>query len=247
MTQAKGYSNMKHRSLIKRNIRSIYVVIILLLSSVVVVLAQNKMLEAENSAKQIPSESGDLTKLDCITKGHITALEQNVDVDYKRDSIKYEVPNIELVDQDNNVVKVRDLLNSEKPVLMNFIYTSCTTICPVMTSGFTKVQMLKSDEISNIQKISITIDPENDSPKVLKKYSKRFHAEDGWLFLTGTLDDIVVMQNAFNAYRGDKMNHVPLTFLRGEKNKTWLRIEGFPTVDELKREYENIQTNKGTA
>ena len=85
--------------------------------------------------------------------------------------------------------------------------------------------------------ISITIDPEQDTPERLKEYAGRFKAESGWLFLTGSIDNIIATQKAFDAYRGDKMNHVPLTFLRSTQDGSWVRLEGFASANEVVAEY----------
>ena len=62
--------------------------------------------------------------------------------------------------------------------------------------------------------VSISIDPEYDTPEALNAYARRFDAGPQWEFLTGSLDDSIAVQKAFDADRGDKMNHAPLTLFR---------------------------------
>ena len=85
--------------------------------------------------------------------------------------------------------------------------------------------------------ISITIDPEQDTPERLKEYAGRFKAGSGWQFLTGSIDDIITTQKAFDAYKGDKMNHVTLSFIRSAADGPWVRLEGFTSAAEVVSEY----------
>ena len=71
-------------------------------------------------------------------------------------------------------------------------------------------------------------------------YAKRYKAGPQWRFYTGTPQASVAVQRAFNAYRGDKMNHTPVTFLRAGRGQQWVRIEGFATADELAAELRGL-------
>lgn len=84
--------------------------------------------------------------------------------------------------------------------------------------------------------ISVSIDPEYDTPDALNAYAKRFKAGPQWEFLTGSLDDSVAVQKAFDADRGDKMNHAPMTLMRATPDSQWIRYEGFARADELAEE-----------
>jgi protein SCO1/2 len=85
--------------------------------------------------------------------------------------------------------------------------------------------------------VSITIDPEHDTPERLRRYARRFGAAEDWDFYTGDLQDIIRVQKAFDAFRGDKMSHIPLTFLRAAPDEPWIRMEGFANAGELIEEY----------
>jgi protein SCO1 len=110
-------------------------------------------------------------------------------------------------------------------------------VCPVLTATFSQVQAALGDERNALRMVSISIDPEHDTPARLAAYAAKFHAGPQWRFLTGSLSDIVAVQKAFDAYRGEKTSHVPLTFLRASPDAPWVRIEGFASAAELVREY----------
>jgi protein SCO1 len=154
----------------------------------------------------------------------------------KRSVASYPLPDLTMVDQNGKRVSLREALSPDEPVLLNFIFTSCTAICPVMSATFSQVQQDLGRDAGRIRMVSISIDPEQDTPSVLAAYAERFHAGPQWEFLTGTLEDGVAVQKAFDAYRGDKMSHAPLTLMRGTPNTQWVRFDGFASAADLLNE-----------
>jgi len=150
-----------------------------------------------------------------------------------RTAINYAVPDITLVRSDGARVSLAHELNDGRPVLLDFIYTTCTTICPVMTQTFAEVQKRLGPDAAKVRMVSVSIDPEEDTPARLTEYSKRYQAGPQWDFLTGTVEASIAAQRAFNAYRGDKMNHSPITFFRSAPGRPWVRLDGFATPDAL--------------
>lgn len=144
---------------------------------------------------------------------------------YKRSVEKYEIPDVTLINQDGKRVRFKSLVESDKPVVVDFIYGTCTTICPVLSAGFSNLQKRLGDS-QKVRLISITIDPENDTPQVMKEYLNRYRAKPGWEFLTGNRRDIDRVMHAFDAYFRNKMDHKPLNFIRSPKDGTWVRLYG---------------------
>ena len=154
-----------------------------------------------------------------------------------RSLARYEVPDVALTDTNGNKVSLRAVLADSSPLLLNFVFTSCTSICPVMSSVFSQVQSRLDNLGKRARLISISIDPEYDTPVRLKAYAEQFSAGTDWLLLTGQLKDSVAVQRAFDAYRGDKMNHLPTTFMRAKPDQPWIRLDGLAGADELVAEY----------
>jgi len=146
-------------------------------------------------------------------------------VKYTRTIESYTMPDVTLVNQDGMKVHFKELMKSRKPVIVDFIFGTCTTICPILSASFANLQHKLGPGSGNIQLVSISIDPENDTPKVMKEYLKRYRAKPGWTFLTGTRADIDKVMHAFNAYIPDKMSHYPLTFIHSNDGK-WIRLFG---------------------
>jgi protein SCO1/2 len=160
--------------------------------------------------------------------------------DYQRSVKTYSVPDVTLVDSNGKSVRLRSLLAANEPVMMNFIFTTCTAICPVMTSIFSKVPKELGAGADKLRMISISIDPENDTPPQLKAYASKFDAGPRWQFLTGTVENVATVQRAFETYRSDKMEHEPLTLMRPAPGKPWVRIDGFASPEDLAKEYQKV-------
>jgi len=162
------------------------------------------------------------------------------DTGFDRSEHRYNVPPVSLTDTRGEAVKLPEVLASEKPVILNFIYSTCSTICPVMSATFAEVQKRLGAEAKNVRMISITIDPEHDTPNRLAEYADKLDAGPGWRFFTGDYNDVVSVQKAFDIYRGSKTNHIPATFLRSAPDNPWARLEGLPTAGEVVSEYRRL-------
>jgi protein SCO1/2 len=90
--------------------------------------------------------------------------------------------------------------------------------------------------------MSISTDPEQDTPARLREYAHKFGAGPGWQHYTGSLPASLATQRAFDVYRGDKMSHTPVTLMRAAHGKSWRRIDGFVRPDELLDEYHQLQS-----
>jgi protein SCO1/2 len=124
-----------------------------------------------------------------------------------------------------------------RPVFMNFIYTTCTAICPPMSQTFAALQRKLGPDRAKVRMISVSIDPEQDTPKRLAEYAEKFGAGPQWAFYTGSVESSVAVQKAFGAWRGDKMSHTPLTLVRLGPGEEWVRYDGFVTAEQLAQEY----------
>ncbi len=143
----------------------------------------------------------------------------------------YSIPDVSMQDQDGRVVALRQLLSGEQPVIVNFIFTSCTTICPVMTATMLQMQRELDDAAVKPMFVSISIDPDYDDVATLAAYARRFGAD--WTFLTGEREDVLDVLKAFAAWRGNKSNHAAVTLFRAAGAKRWTRIEGLASARQL--------------
>jgi protein SCO1/2 len=152
----------------------------------------------------------------------------------------YGAPAVTLKDHEGRSVAFDQEMAGSEPVALNFIFTTCSTICPVMTATLAKMREELGPDASGLRFISISIDPEYDTPQVLKSYAARYGADQRWQFLTGEMGEIVSVLKAFDAYAGSKTNHRPVTFLRAPSGTDWLRIEGLASGADLAEEYRRL-------
>ena len=136
-------------------------------------------------------------------------------------------PNIELITQDGKTVHFYDDLIKGKIVAIDLIYTTCQYSCPLETARLAQVQKILGDRVGkDIFFYSITIDPKNDTPAVLKAYAKKFHAGPGWTFLTGKKEDIDFLSKKLGLYSDPAATldgHTPHLLLGNEPMGQWMR------------------------
>jgi protein SCO1/2 len=155
---------------------------------------------------------------------------------YSVTTARYAVPDVELIDESGTTVTLRTLLDADQPLALNFIFTTCTTICPVMTATFAQMRRQLGEAGAGVRLVSISIDPEYDRPEVLNAYARLFRAGPGWAFLTGDGADISQVLQSFDALAGSKMNHQPLTLLKSPRSPLWIRIDGLASSADLAQE-----------
>jgi protein SCO1/2 len=152
-----------------------------------------------------------------------------------RSTAAYRLDGLRLLRSDGRAVSLDDELRHDGPLVLDFVFTTCTAICPIQSRTFAELQA-RSDPARLLRLVSISIDPLHDTPAVLRGYARQFGARERWRFYTGTVAQSLAVQRAFDVYRGNKMNHVPLAFVRRAPGQPWVRLEGYAGVDALLRE-----------
>lgn len=161
--------------------------------------------------------------------GHTVRLADTV----TRSQARYAIPGVTLTRSDGHQVSLADELADGRPVVLNFIYTSCTTICSLGSQTFAELQRQLGAGRGKVHLVSVSIDPEEDTPQRLSAYALRFDAGPQWHFYTGSVDASLDVQRAFGVYRGDKSDHSPVTLVRPATGGYWVRLDGFATVPEI--------------
>ena len=155
-------------------------------------------------------------------------------------TVQYTVPAVQMTRDDGKIVSLPDEIDDGRPVVLNFVFTSCGSICPVMSAVLSQFDHELGADRAHVHLVSISIDPEEDTPARLRDYAKKFHAGPEWQHYTGTVAASLAAQRAFKVWRGDKMSHGPTTFVRAAPGAPWLRIDGFVTPDELLQQYHRL-------
>src|SRR5215467_1296952 len=136
-------------------------------------------------------------------------------------------PNVPLIDQNGRTLHLYDDLLKGKTVVVNLIYTHCVDSCPLETARLLQVQKMLGDRMGkDVFFYSISIDPEHDTPAVLKEYAEKFHAGPGWLFLTGKMTDIDLVAHKLGLYYDPGLNrdgHTVDLMIGNEPTGLWTR------------------------
>jgi protein SCO1/2 len=126
--------------------------------------------------------------------------------------------------------------------VVNFIYTSCTTVCPVSSASFQQLQQKLGPRLGkDVVLVSITVDPLRDTPQRLREYAGRYEAREGWVWLTGAKPDVDSVLKGFGAYAARFEDHPAMVLVGDARGGPWTRFFGFPSVDELMARIETMQ------
>ncbi len=145
----------------------------------------------------------------------------------------YAVPPVRVVDVRGHAVRLPGPLDADAPQIVNFIYTTCSTICSTQTATLAELQRRLAARGARARFVSFTIDPDNDTPQRLAAFARQFSIESDWDFYSGDFDELLRVQQAFDVYRGSKANHPPVVLMRRSRTAPWVRIEGFATAADL--------------
>lgn len=140
---------------------------------------------------------------------------------------------VPLLDQDGNSVRFPAVLE-DRIVVMDFVFTTCTTVCPVLSAIFTGVQGKLGDALAHdVRLVSVSIDPVRDTPARLKAYGERHRSGPGWTWLTGKPGDVKALLEAAGTYTPDYQNHAPTILVGDARTHRWFRFVGFPSQERI--------------
>jgi protein SCO1 len=137
-------------------------------------------------------------------------------------------PNVELITQHGEKVRFYDDLIKGKVVAINLIYTTCKYYCPLETARLVQLQKLLGERMGkDVFFYSISIEPEHDTPQVLKDYAAKYHVGPGWLFLTGKEADIKLLSQKLGLdmlpRADDPDGHTPHLLIGNDATGLWMK------------------------
>jgi cytochrome oxidase Cu insertion factor (SCO1/SenC/PrrC family) len=143
------------------------------------------------------------------------------------------IPDVAVYDQTGKVINFyRDLVKG-KTVAINFIFTTCTTICPPLTATFRRVQQNLAEGPLEVQLISISVDPAIDTPDRLLQFAAKFKAGPGWTFVTGDKTQIDSLLREFGVAVANKNDHTPMILIGNDRAGYWTRAYGLSSPTAL--------------
>lgn len=155
------------------------------------------------------------------------------------------IPDVALVDQDGRPVRFYSDLIKDRVVAVNFVFTTCTTICPPMGATFAKLQKLLGDRSGrDVHLISVSVDPVTDTPERMKAWAGKFGAGAGWTLVTGEKTEVVRLLKALGVYTPDINDHSPLVLLGNDARHQWTRAYGLAAPAKLAELIDGLATSK---
>jgi protein SCO1 len=119
--------------------------------------------------------------------------------------------NVEVKTHDGRTLRFYDDVMKGKILLINFFFTGCDNVCPMATENLVRVQELLGDRVGKeIRMVSITLDPEHDTPEIMADYARQHGAGPGWMFLTGSKDDIELLRHRLGFVDSDPVEDADL-------------------------------------
>ncbi|MCA1576213.1 MAG: SCO family protein [Acidobacteria bacterium] len=136
------------------------------------------------------------------------------------------IPDEQVVDQNGKELRFYSDLIKNKTVAINFIFTTCTAICPSLAATFRRVQQDAATRGVEVQLISVSVDPTTDTPERLRDFATKFKAGPNWTFVTGDKARIDAVLEALGAAVSNKNNHTPMILVGNEASDYWTRAYG---------------------
>jgi protein SCO1/2 len=145
---------------------------------------------------------------------------------------------VALIDQNGRHVRFNDLVK-DKLVVVNFIFTSCTTVCSPMGANFAALQRRLGTR-NDVALISVSIDPTTDTPAKLKSWSARFGARPGWTLVTGAQNDVDRLLKSLRVYSPNRFSHAPVALIG--RDARWERVNGLLEPEKMVRMLDELRT-----
>ena len=161
------------------------------------------------------------------------------------DSVSLHIPDTPVYDQNGKRLNFYTDLVKGRTVAINFIFTTCTTICPPLTATFRRVQVELGARVGrDVQLISVSVDPTTDVPERLQAFATKFKAGPGWTFVTGEKTEIDALLKALGTAVADKNDHTPMILVGNDTAGYWTRTYGLAPPSALVRVISEVAAHK---
>jgi protein SCO1 len=159
------------------------------------------------------------------------------------------IPDLELVDQDGKTVHLYSDLVRGRVAAVSFIFTTCTSICPLIGANLGRLQTELGQSLGeDIALISVSVDPATDTPQRMKAWGAQFGAKSGWSLLTGDKETVDQLLKVFGLFTPDIQNHSPFLLLVNDRTGDWTRVNAIetppPKVAEILRKMAETAGNR---
>jgi protein SCO1 len=153
--------------------------------------------------------------------------------DVARSFSSTKIPHTRILDQNGKHLDFYNDLVKGRTVAINFIFTTCTTVCPPLTATFRKVQQTASERGLDVKLVSVSVDPVVDTPERLRAFAEKFNVAQGWTFVTGDKGEIDSLLQSLGAGVTNKNDHTPMILIGNDSVDYWTRAYGLSSPTKL--------------
>lgn len=155
-----------------------------------------------------------------------------------------QIPDSQVLDQNGKSLSFYSDLIKDKTVAINFIFTTCTNICPPLTATFRRVQQELGKTGQKVNLISVSVDPSIDTPERLHEFAAKFNTGPGWTFVTGEKAEIDNLLKALGVAVAFKNDHTPLVLIGSDVTGVWTRAYGLSSPATLVKTITGVASPK---
>ena len=139
-----------------------------------------------------------------------------------------------LIDQDGRALNLKREVIGSRIVVVDFVYTTCTTVCPLASAMFAELQAQLGERVGrDVVLVTLTVDPVRDTPQKLKAQAAKFGAGAGWRWLTGAPVAVGEVLKGLGAYTPDFTQHPQMVLVGDGRSGSWTRFSGLPDPKRL--------------
>lgn len=160
-------------------------------------------------------------------------------------TVQIKLPDTVLTDHNGKALRFRTDAIAGRLVVINFVYTTCTTVCPVQSALFADLQQRLGERSGrDVSLISVSVDPLRDTPLRLKEFAARHKAGPGWSFFSGSRQAVDEVLKAFDVYTPNFADHPAVILVGDPRSGDWVRFFGFPSTDQVMARMKELQAGR---
>ncbi|HEY9431237.1 MAG TPA: SCO family protein [Blastocatellia bacterium] len=157
------------------------------------------------------------------------------------------IPDVDVFDQDGKRIHFYSDLIKGKVVVISFLFTTCKLYCPMQGENLSKLQGALGERLGrDINLITVSVDPETDTPERLKTWGAMFGAKPGWTFVTGAKPEIDKVSMALTGAVAIKGEHSAVVYIGNDKTGIWTRAYGLHDLERFTKLIEEVSNSSPT-
>jgi cytochrome oxidase Cu insertion factor (SCO1/SenC/PrrC family) len=157
------------------------------------------------------------------------------------------IPDVDVFDQDGNRIHFYSDLIKDKVVVISFLFTTCKLYCPMQGENLSKLQGALGARLGrDVNLITVSVDPETDTPERLKAWGAMFGAKPGWTFVTGAKPEIDKVSMALTGAVAIKGDHSAVVYIGNDKTGIWTRAYGLHDLERFSQLIEEVANSSPT-